>query len=499
MSKSNPERAASTDAETMESSASLLSNEFLQRSMICVNGGELIVQDDVIMEEEDEGRCWRCGICQCDNPVLVDECIFCMSLRTETDDLIVDDDDKCQGNLGNDAFKGAGEWECRRCTLKNSESSSHCKVCGAPFKDNVPKTLPKIIPAVPNASTSPFGVPISKRSTRSAENDQDASASKSGTGEPDSKKRHRFLQMGEAPTAKCDSKTNAGGHSSMEEVWVCRNCTYNNNPLWANVCDLCNTAKTNGCSEDRSRNTRQPEKVQVKANGGSVQVQNGTAGWLCAKCSVENKSFVRDCMSCGTLRLPRSSKTRSASQPAKGGWNCSKCTLLNSDMAHVCSACQAKRETVLPILDDFALTTSDVAVSKWPCAACTFLNAANGAKCEICFTSRTKLSDAKPPDSLLLTRENSIFMEELRAKDEKTARNQWKEIVQFCKQVFVIISPNCNLNTIEFFAANLILRKFRQKFTLKYTILIYSQESLYVFMFCHTLNVFELLFFYCLY
>lgn len=450
MSKPNLERAACTDAEPMESSTGLLSEELQQSSsMICVDGGELIVQDDVIMGEEDAGRCWRCGVCQCDNPVLVEECIFCLSLRTYTDDLIViDDDDKCQGRLGDGASKGVGEWECRRCTLKNSESSSHCKVCGAPLKDNVPKTLPKIIPAVPGFLTSLFGAALSKRNSGSAESNRDVSASKFETDEPDCKKRHRFLQMGETSPAKCDSKTNAGGHSSMDEVWVCSNCTYNNNPLWAKVCDMCNTEKTNGYLKDRSRDTRRPDKVQAKTNGAAMQVQNETAVWICAKCNVENQGFVRDCMSCGTLRLPRSAKARSAEVRSaaapvsvKGGWTCSKCTLLNSEMAHVCGACQAKRETSLPILDDFTLTTpaAAAAASKWPCGACTFLNAANGAMCEVCCTPRNdrhraNLSDAKPPNSLLLTRENSIFMEELRAKDEQTARDQWKEIVQFCKE-----------------------------------------------------------------
>lgn len=432
MSKPHLEQAACTDAEPMESSTGLPSEELQQSSsMISVNGGELIVQDDVIMEEEDAGRCWRCGVCQCDNPVLVEECIFCLSLRTDTDDLIVDDDDdKCQG-----AFKGVGEWECRRCTLKNSESSSHCKVCGAPLKDNVPKTLPKIISAVPGFLTRHFGAALSKRNSGSAESNRDVSASKSGTDEPDSKKRHRVLQMGETSPVKCDSKTNVGGHSSMDEVWVCSNCTYNNNPPWAKVCDMCNTEKTNGYLKDCSRDTRQPDKVQAaKTNGGPVQVQNGVVGWICVKCNVENQGFVRDCMSCGTLRLPRSAKARSAAAvvSVKGGWTCSKCTLLNSEMALVCGACQAKRETSLPVLE--------AAVSKWPCGACTFLNTANGAMCEVCCTPRNdrhraNLSDTKPPNSLLLMRENSIFMEELRAKDEQTARDQWKEIVQFCKEV----------------------------------------------------------------
>lgn len=427
--------------ELMNSSPSLSQ----QSSMVCVDGGDLIVRDDVAAVEDDDLIIWTCAFCCSQNPIQVEECISCLSLRTEAEqNALAVGSDSCEEMDTNDKdsdshlvpdVPGDGteqEWTCRRCTLKNLPTISRCAVCETPFKSNVPTTLPRNVMVAKSESDSTSSLFHRQSFTLAAE-------TQGGTSTSQEQVNSRKEDLGSQ-----SREEHMGAHVPREEVWVCPNCTYSMNPTLANMCDICNTVRQMYQSPKKAVKPQKETGTIAQEDGRKNRdLPAGKVVWVCPKCSIENQSIVRDCMACGTLRMPRTSKRRDQLQ-ACDMWTCSKCTLCNTETAHVCGACQAKRETHLPIFDDLMQMMPDQTSSKWPCPSCTFLNTDKWSKCAMCYHPRnghlTNSVEMKqvPLAPFSRTRENSIFMEEQISKDEKAAKNQWMEIVQYCKQVITI-------------------------------------------------------------
>lgn len=99
--------------------------------------------------------------------------------------------------------------------------------------------------------------------------------------------------------------------------------------------------------------------------------------------------------------------------------------------------------------------------SLWHCPQCTFSNKPNVLQCEICGFKRNgasgdgkqeqaaaKIGPKRPstaiaapndPPMLLPIKQESEFMEALRAIEESEANEQYQTILQFCRQVSFLI------------------------------------------------------------
>ena len=79
----------------------------------------------------------------------------------------------------------------------------------------------------------------------------------------------------------------------------------------------------------------------------------------------------------------------------------------------------------------------------WPCPICTLVNPSNVTMCSACTSERdgsTSYGEASQPSptaspSKRMKRQKSIPVESRRMRDEKQAKEQWTNIVQYCKSV----------------------------------------------------------------
>ena len=79
----------------------------------------------------------------------------------------------------------------------------------------------------------------------------------------------------------------------------------------------------------------------------------------------------------------------------------------------------------------------------WPCPTCTLVNPSNVAMCSACGSKRDsgpshgEASQPSPSSSPSKTmkRQKSIPVESRRMRDEKQAKEQWINIVQYCNSV----------------------------------------------------------------
>ena len=132
-----------------------------------------------------------------------------------------------------------GEWACRRCTLFNPSTTDRCELCEAPQKNNVPTTLPKNLAKsgeqIGGKDPIPPSVLIPENSTPT---------------------QHRRDKPVPDKSTNLNQKRIANG--SAEEEWTCRICTFNNNPMWASICETCSSVRQTYNSNQDSTPTRDP-------------------------------------------------------------------------------------------------------------------------------------------------------------------------------------------------------------------------------------------------
>ena len=324
-------------------------------------------------------------------------------------------DSKDVGNDGAmDVDGGDQVWICCRCTVQNVALNTRCELCEAPRQ-----------------SISCYNGTVD---SVTGQHQQAEDADMRGTG--DSK-----MQILGADAAKDESDSATTHHMFAGDtrnedwaVWTCSNCTYNNNPSWADVCDVCDMGKRAGIAEADGSATVGEHKEKVAGGWFSRQKEKIATSWLgrkdkvatswpCTKCSTENASSVHACTCCGALQMTVDTEM----------WTCPKCTLQNNNVAHVCAACLSKRNTVLPQIDN-----SDTI---WPCPQCTFINHSGRDICEACNHHRQSSHDSHSKHQVPGTsksnvvRQRSVFVKEQQLSEEMTAREQWIQIVNFCKVV----------------------------------------------------------------
>ncbi len=411
---------------------------------------------------EFDSRKWQCDVCTLLNPVQVEQCIACLGWRGKDAPVIVDKaradtirasqaststsealakDDEASGSLHTSLSDDSTEaWTCRRCTLKNTRSVDRCTACEAPNKSPGPVPPPKV-PIVKSPRLPLTGAESQVNQTQASVGDQ-------------------------------------------AQTWSCIHCSYQCNPSWTVICDVCNSVRQlYGVHNDPQRAEEKSSTI-TQASGAKPKTY-----WVCPKCQLRNQNMVRDCTSCGHLRTPASVPPVSTvngviSPEERDIWTCRRCTLENPNTAPVCGACQSKRDPLPPDVPS-ATKPSEASEAKskqrtsknsWVCRKCTFINGLEATVCEMCdwknpfgtssntpSKSNSKVgppsSEGQPlPDSksadniqakpststtakapamglMTLQRQNTVCMEDVRQKEEEQAVSQWRQIVNFCRVV----------------------------------------------------------------
>lgn len=380
-------------------------------SLRCTDGGDPVVIADVTSDVSEVHTVWKCQHCHSENPSYVEQCISCLKWRTgkhgcEENEVAVKyvEHDRCEDELD----ETDETWVCRRCTYKNPFSKERCDMCEAPRRVNMllSLSLDSDVACVEQEILDNGGESMTSSDTK---NDVQQKAT--------------------------SSSENAGNSSADSDLWICGYCSYNNNPSWAVICDVCQSVK-----QVYESSAKVPHQ-RVIADG---ETENSKMSWECAKCTSLNTNSVRDCACCGALRAAVSTDTvdGSVAAPVQQLWACARCTLMNNDLAHVCAACSAKRESVLPSIAEISGHSQ-----RWSCPICTFINESDCIQCRACNNEKIRQnvngsasqhqshSKKVQPPGFGLQRQNSVFVEERRLKEENRAKDQLLQIVNFCMVV----------------------------------------------------------------
>jgi len=392
-----------------------------QSSFKCVDGGDIIIVNDDDNEDVDgQSAAWQCTNCYATNPGSVAQCISCLALQVP-DSQLVEDARKGIEKLS-DAEDGKVEamdceddddddsWVCVRCTLQNVSESHRCELCEAPRHSSVSFSNCAL------ASTS--GQRDQRFSDKHIMLSTDNSNVQAGDLGPG---------VDESDNITSQFASNIDMQNTDWAVWTCSNCTYNNNPSWANFCDVCEMVKQVYNSPQKKMAITQTTGKAAGKMTVSQHKEKVTTSWQCTKCKMVNANSVRDCNCCGALRMMADFES------VQNTWTCTKCTLRNNNMAHVCAACLSKRNTALPHVEDIN--------TKWPCPKCTCVNCNSQNFCQACaYDRQTPCSgrgDHKVPGKATSCspQRKSVFVKEQQLKEEMAAHDQWIQIVNFCKVV----------------------------------------------------------------
>lgn len=150
------------------------------------------------------------------------------------------------------------------------------------------------------------------------------------------------------------------------------------------------------------------------------------------------------CQACGGSKLK--SLQEHTSLKKDHTWTCPKCTLRNPLSALKCRVCESSRK--LPRLNT-------------KCSLCTYENAPGKKKCDMCsanlnkslaatennpgsktnsinnskITINTELTSRPGSTTSMGSRHESELMEQLRKVEESAAKDKWRNIVHFCREV----------------------------------------------------------------
>lgn len=91
----------------------------------------------------------------------------------------------------------------------------------------------------------------------------------------------------------------------------------------------------------------------------------------------------------------------------------------------------------------------------WPCPTCTLINSSSITVCSACGAKKDSAGDEQNPPSSpgaanpgrTFKRQKSIPVESRRKRDEKQAKEQWADIVKYCKNV----RATCASDTCPFY------------------------------------------------
>ncbi|XP_035227297.1 calpain-15-like isoform X2 [Stegodyphus dumicola] len=354
-------------------------------------------------------------------------------------------------------------WACKRCTYDNSPSLTRCEICETPRKPNIPTTLPRNAfslgylselknslnnnnPDVQNRSP-----PLSRRSKSFSEVPSSANCQRVPM------KRGSLLNGHSSDLSSPKTDVLCGDDltrmSASEETWACNHCSFTFNPVWATVCQSCDTAAASVINSNKisDQNVISNEEYSRGGSADSGRHLSQLLGvpildqWTCVKCTLINSSNERFCCACGGSKLNSTSSKQYRTLKPNESWVCRSCTLRNHHSVSECRVCNTCRydnaddsHRSQPSNRTLRRNRGNNESGSWECSSCTFINASSRVMCEMCQTSRSIISlrpDSAKPDTSASCQGESELTEELRNVEENFARLQWHDIITFCKQV----------------------------------------------------------------
>ncbi len=272
-----------------------------------------------------------------------------------------------------------------------------------------------------------------------------------------------------------DKKT---GVLSVDMMWSCVKCSFAYNKVEAVKCEVCNAERAQSSKPTETALNGDFQLIKGERENGDVQAE--IKEWICKRCTLENPGQALTCLACGGSKLKSSassslkeetatssSRKSTSTSALKRSWSCPKCTLKNSSDVNKCKVCDSVR------IRTKTSTTSTInnnnIVNR--CHLCTFENSVGSKKCEMCGHSLGKestgsgggskkpsvpevnlaaaaasaaasvasngvLVNSRPSSTTSMgSRHESELMEQLRKVEESAARDKWRNIVQFCKEV----------------------------------------------------------------
>lgn len=369
-------------------------------------------------------------------------------------------------------------WVCKRCTLKNEGSRSHCDVCGSPRKSSSPIDIPDSQKSKTAHGREEKSEPVQ----RSSSSNSDRSSCGNGRITPKSadSKRSDSSANSPVPARSQDSpKPDLFVDDTIDEEWKCEKCRFPNNPSSQQLCSQCKVPRPNIERRNFPFNPIEAVKHLIKGNakpgrsptptasagngshseslspspkpqssGGSDQEEaggksgksspeNAATDWCCAKCTLVNSKDVTKCAACHSEK-PLSPKSKESQI-----WVCSVCTLENPLDAKLCNACGKSRKTKSASPHQHSgggktrhsghMTVTGAKDRQ------TVPMDSQGRRLQLAKDGSGRLFASDSQFSLLpfpsLQRGESLHMDIVRKLLEDDALEKWQYIVRFCKRV----------------------------------------------------------------
>uniref|UniRef100_T1J9T8 Calpain-D n=1 Tax=Strigamia maritima TaxID=126957 RepID=T1J9T8_STRMM len=440
---------------------------------------ELVTSGKKIVQKESK---WVCTKCQFLNIFTAQDCVICTTSCPRTanghsndnQSKSVSDNERLALPMktNKEEKKSKQKWKCVSCQFLNLPVTNECILCGEPAPHCQENGITDKIVDSDRAST---GTALSDdiiqsdhhntsklRNENQDDEDEKLENVKLVNGKSDSHLCSHLAVRKIRSSTSCkrtlsdpDSKntfkvalqrhkTNlTNGTSTVisidEDLWTCKNCSFSCNPPFFQNCNICDSPKNERSLINIDAHCvrfMKSQKISAGRRKLRIPLENS---WTCIKCTLVNCNKENTCGVCGGSKLNSIEPDKSPGE--KEYWICSKCTLRNDETAESCHACQGDPPNDADAsgqLDDKKTDDANVARlqtdGSWQCSTCTFRNALSKAvSCEMCANARS-LIPLMPVSPHRILRQESELMEDIRRLEELRAKEQWEQIVNFCKQ-----------------------------------------------------------------
>lgn len=211
-----------------------------------------------------------------------------------------------------------------------------------------------------------------------------------------------FRSTSQAPQHRASNLPNDAAPDTPSRMWTCIKCSYAYNPIWVDICDICEAKRTPASMNPPSliaagREDRAAPPLGAKAARGaatddksSVTIsKDGAVKFSASKSShgfdevaaivdVPMASFEQD------LEDDVMFVAGSTDEAIGKDWTCKKCTLVNSIHNKVCVVCGGSKLKSISSVEDMTLRKGEF----WSCGQCTLKNSLSTNTCIACKTTR---------------------------------------------------------------------------------------------------------------
>ncbi|KAJ2247474.1 hypothetical protein GGI13_005028, partial [Coemansia sp. RSA 455] len=262
---------------------------------------------------------WTCDVCELKSPLSATKCVVCDAARPAPKPTAAPSAPPATNSWASSSFRPVapkdGEWICDTCELKNPLAATKCTVCDSAKPG--PKPAAAAVAPVPNL----------------------------------------WAQSGFTIAGPKDGE------------WTCDTCELKN-PLAANKCTVCDTAKPAGPANPVSVTaapvvTTAPSVVSVPnlwAQSGFRPQATQNGQWTCDTCELKNEAAASKCTVCDAAKPGPANPVSVTAAPAvapvpnlwaqsgfrpqapkDGQWTCDTCELKNEAAASKCTVCDAAK------------------------------------------------------------------------------------------------------------------------------------------------------------